>query len=487
MIKLAGYNVDKSFLKHLPAEHASHATPETFSAAYARISRSSLPVDRLRAQARKDVAQARQSNQNIIFGMGHHSVAEHSVFNFDVLDISRLALEALEHTRLASFTEKSQRYVTLEGGFHIPSDLDAGLIPKFSEQVRSLFALYQELTRDLLTHDLAGRSLEDLPRNERLQLECAAKEDARYVLPLATTGQVGMTVNGRTLEAMLRRLSLSPHAEVRALGTELHELVMPLAPSIILFPQPSPFETLWRTGAGEALSLPPSRDGHRDTAPDLVVLDHNGMGDRDNLAALMAEHTPFSFDQLRRFCRELPEPELRDRFLELFSSMQFHDATPRAFELPTLTFQARISAACYGQLKRHRMATLIAGPYDAALPPVIPPRLEALGRKTCIQDALERSAALGRLCNERSSGTGEYLYCNAHVRPVLMQANLREIYHLVRLRSDEHAQWDIRNLSLMLEEAVRGLFPLASLMLCGKSDFDRRRDSLFPKHFITTS
>ena len=82
-INLAGHNADRYFLK-------KGATPETLSAAYARISRSEDPVDVIRDKARRGVAKARRSNQNII-GMGHHSVAEHAVFNFDVIGISRLA------------------------------------------------------------------------------------------------------------------------------------------------------------------------------------------------------------------------------------------------------------------------------------------------------------------------------------------------------------------------------------------------------------
>ena len=43
-------------------------TPETISAAYARISRDARPVDELRAIARAEVEKARKSNDRIIFG-----------------------------------------------------------------------------------------------------------------------------------------------------------------------------------------------------------------------------------------------------------------------------------------------------------------------------------------------------------------------------------------------------------------------------------
>lgn len=46
--------------------------------------------------------------------MGHSSIAEHAVFNLDILGVSRLAVETIERFRLCSYTEKSQRYVRLE-------------------------------------------------------------------------------------------------------------------------------------------------------------------------------------------------------------------------------------------------------------------------------------------------------------------------------------------------------------------------------------
>jgi hypothetical protein len=52
-VKLAGFNVDAEILRQLKRDR--QLTPETLSAAYARISRSPLSVDQLRRQACLDV------------------------------------------------------------------------------------------------------------------------------------------------------------------------------------------------------------------------------------------------------------------------------------------------------------------------------------------------------------------------------------------------------------------------------------------------
>ncbi|MEQ8153226.1 MAG: FAD-dependent thymidylate synthase, partial [Smithellaceae bacterium] len=100
-ILLAGYNIDYDLICELKDKCAfdEDITPETLSAAYARISRSPKFVDELRQIARGEVEKARKSNRNIVFEMGHSSVAEHAVFNVDIIGVSRLLVEAIEKFR----------------------------------------------------------------------------------------------------------------------------------------------------------------------------------------------------------------------------------------------------------------------------------------------------------------------------------------------------------------------------------------------------
>ena len=87
-IFLAGYNVDSHILDEMKIKSGwkdNNVTPETLSASYARISRDPRDIDQLRDEACREVDRARKSNESIIFGMGHASVAEHAVFNFDII------------------------------------------------------------------------------------------------------------------------------------------------------------------------------------------------------------------------------------------------------------------------------------------------------------------------------------------------------------------------------------------------------------------
>ena len=151
-ILLAGYNLDYDLIRTLKDKSGlkQDLTPETISAAYARISRSPKPVNELREISREEVDKARQSNRNIVFEMGHSSVAEHAVFNIDVIGVSRLLVEEIEKFRLCSFTEKSQRYVLFNKDFVIPEEIkQANLTDLFTDTVKTqneyYHALYEKL------------------------------------------------------------------------------------------------------------------------------------------------------------------------------------------------------------------------------------------------------------------------------------------------------------------------------------------------------
>src|SRR5574337_702492 len=57
---------------------------------------------------------AKEFHEKWVVGYGHASVAEHAMAHLAVEDVSILASKVIEDTRLASYTEKSTRYVVFD-------------------------------------------------------------------------------------------------------------------------------------------------------------------------------------------------------------------------------------------------------------------------------------------------------------------------------------------------------------------------------------
>jgi len=482
-IVLAGYNVDREALDEVLRAFPGRLdlTPETLSAAYARISRDPRPADELRRAARREVEKARRSNAAIIFKMGHHSVAEHAVFNFDLMGISRLAIEEIEKFRLCSFTEKSQRYIKLGDDYVVPEEIvRAGRGDLFVETVRAQNAAYHDLYRKLRplffeTHPALAAD----PKHHSL-LDGWAKEDARYAVSLATEGQIGLTINARNLELMIRRLAAKPSAEIRAIGLHLAGEAARVAPSIVRYTEATAYdaetEEAFRDEAVQSLGSRPSaaagRSRRRGPVSSAVRLaEATPGGDERVLAALLHASWGGSFARCLREARRLPVRKKKALFLRVFERMEFYDLPPRAFEHAGLTFELTVSASCYAQLKRHRMATLTAQAYDPGLGVTVPPSIEAAGEAPRFRDIIGRTEAAYRILEEAAGPAAAYVLTNAHRRRVLLALNLRELTHLARLREDASAQWDIRRLAAEMSAAARARFPLAAMLLCGKDAY----------------
>ncbi len=433
---------------------ADNITPETISAAYARISRDPRPVDILRGESRHWVGKARRSNKKIIFGLGHSSVAEHAVFNFDIIGVSRYLSEYIQHHRLCSFTEKSQRYIRLGKDYIVPDEVhEIGLSDEFSTFVLRQFQRYNEICDALIE---LGVDPEE------------AGEDARYVLPFCVTTQMGMTINARNLEYLLRRAASSGCSEFKTFGETLYRTVDGVAPSVVKYTGATPY--LSQTEAAVDALIPASEPISDAADVDLRFVTPDA--DREVMRALAF-----------RLGKDLPESvtdeEMSEFFKEIFRRAQPWDPAPRELEYAVARFEIVISAAAYAQMKRHRMATMSAGPYDIRLGIMVPPAFRDNKAGEILTAAAEESAVLVRRIHERSPGAAPYALLSAHRRRVLIQISARELIHLSRMREDIHAQWDIRDLVAEMLDKVRPHMPNCLMTAVGKHRFDENHRDIY--------
>jgi flavin-dependent thymidylate synthase len=484
---LAGYNIDSDVIEELKRNSPPRedATPETLSASYARISRDPRPANELRAVARAEVERARRSNQNIIFKMGHHSVAEHAVFNFDIIGVSRLAIEEIERFRLCSYTEKSQRYITLGDDFVVPEEIKkAGKEEIFTSTIRAQNALYHKLYKRLKPYFFEMHK--DLAKNPKKHsmLDGWAKEDARYVVSLATEGQLGMTVNARNLELLIRRFASKKLAELKEFNHEIYNLAKEIAPSIILFTESIDFDSKTYDELEERAGslLEPS-----DRSDELIFLVEFTPGADDKLAAsLLHTVSSLSFEECLAKVKGFTRKQKQEFFKLAFKYMEFYDFPLREFEYVGLTYDLAISATCFAQLKRHRMATLTAQKYNPELGVTVPPSIEEIGARPEFMEMIDRTNNVYSDLKKTLEYGAEYILTNAHRRRVLLKVNARELYHVSRLREDASAQWDIRHIAGMMSKLAKKVMPLTCLLIGGKDaypDVYKRVFGRTPKFF----
>jgi len=479
---LAGYNVDSQVIeelkKHSPPR--DDLTPETLSASYARISRDPRPADELRALARAEVEKARRSNRNIIFKMGHHSVAEHAIFNFDVIGLSRLATEELERFRLSSYTEKSQRYITLGDDYLIPEEVkQAGKTEMFCRMIRTQNTLYHRLYDRLRPYMFEKhKKMAEDPKKHSL-LDGWAKEDARYIVSLATEGQLGMTINARNLELLIRRFASKKLAELKELNTKLYSLAKEVAPSIILFTEPNDFDS--KTYEELEITAQPFLPSSVRNQEDVSLVNYTEEADTRLIASLLHTSSSHSFEECLARSKELKPQQKKEFMYTAFQHLEFYDNVLREFEYVNLTFDLIVSASCFAQLKRHRMTTQTVQKYNPDLGVTLPPSVKAIGAEQEFLEMIERTNQIYREMKQDMDVGAEYVLTNAHRRRVLLQVNARELYHISRLREDATAQWDIKALVGKMVQLAKNVMPLTFLLCCGKDSYSKIYEKVFAK------
>ncbi|MEO0108984.1 MAG: FAD-dependent thymidylate synthase, partial [candidate division WOR-3 bacterium] len=447
-VVLAGFNVDAECVRELSVQARAMFSPETITAAYARISHSSESIEALRRSARRAVEKARQSNQAIILEQQHGSVSEHAVFNFDISGISRLAAEALESFRLASYTERSQRFVPVSDEFLIPEEIrQTPWIDEFVKLVESQYAYYHQLRERLLAHftekypELAGT-----PEGRR-RLETIAREDARYVTSLACQTHLGLSVNSRSLRHMLRRFASHQLVEVRRLGELMYEQVRPVAPSLVTGYAANDFDRRTAIELQEFAKriAVESSVFKRRVSSDVELVDYTLNADNKVLAALLFGASAMSYEECLRKASKMIMNQRRELFKTACQFMDVYNLPAREFEYVGLTFDLVVSAACFAQLKRHRMITLTAQHYNPSLGVTVPPSIEEIRELPHFREAAARCLDLYDRVAQHSQVAAQYVLSNAHQRRALVSVNARELYHITRLREDKTAQWDIRD------------------------------------------
>lgn len=148
-----------------------------------------------------------------IVDKGHGSVLEHCVFTFSIEGISRACSHQLVRHRIASYSQQSQRYVNgSKFSYVIPPEIEK------NENFKKAFDSYMKNTMNFY-NGLVALGIK--------------KEDARYLLPNATTTNIVVTMNARELLHFIE-LRSSPRAqwEIRELAQEMLRQLKEVAPVI---------------------------------------------------------------------------------------------------------------------------------------------------------------------------------------------------------------------------------------------------------------
>lgn len=210
------------------------AFPQNLISVAAKLCYSEKSIDKVIEKTTDENAEKFVEN---LLDFGHESPIEHVSFTFAVEGVSRSLLAQITRHRIASFSVRSQRYVSEENfSFVTPPEIEN------DEEAKEVFLSFIKNSKDcynkllkILTKNSKEKLVKSGVREDVAEKRASKKaaEDSRFVLPNACETQFIVTMNARSLLNFFRlRCCNRAQWEINNLACLMLKLVYPIAPAI---------------------------------------------------------------------------------------------------------------------------------------------------------------------------------------------------------------------------------------------------------------
>lgn len=207
--------------------------PEQVIAAAARLCYSSATIDDLMLKG-EDVEKTKEYI-DMLMSLGHESPIEHVTFTFGIEGISRACSHQLVRHRIASYSQKSQRYVNeKQFGYVTPPVIENnGEAKGYFDTTMEYLQKQYDLIREAIIDQYVKEGMDEKVAEKK------ANEDARFVLPNACETSIVVTMNIRSLFNFFKhRCCNRAQWEIRDVADEMLRQCMEVAPNIFKYAGP---------------------------------------------------------------------------------------------------------------------------------------------------------------------------------------------------------------------------------------------------------
>jgi thymidylate synthase ThyX len=414
--------------------------------------------------------------ERVLVGYGDDSVAELGGAHIACEQVSNIAAKALEDSRIGlAPLEKSTRYVAFDrkvGGRYAycrePAIMASPHATRYEAVLDNLFDTYAALIDPMLAW-VQARTPRDEHTSERAYASATrarALDLLRGLLPMATLTNVGLFGNGRAFEYLLTRLASSPHPEVRDIGQAMQHELDQLIPAFVKRAKSergahyARYMADNRARVAEAARVLLPTDTSAD-APTVQLVDYEADAEVKTVAAILYPHTDQTLAQVRAHADMLTAEE-RARIIAAYVGERASrfQRPGRAFEEVFYTFDLLADLGAYRDLQRHRMLTQERQRYTVRHGYMTPPDLEAAGLAEPYRRALEHAAETVEQIGTDLPDAAQYAVPFAFRVRWRVKLNLREVYHLVELRSGRQGHPAYRAIAQEMYRQIAAVHPI---------------------------
>lgn len=449
---------------------------------------------------------AKQFHEKYIIGYGHGSVAEHSTVHIAVENVSIYAAKTIEDSRLASYTEKSTRYTTFDSeNVYIPEEFNEEEKKAYLEATTYLINTYKELNDEYVEKIKAKKTRGTKQSEDGYNMACQATafDDLRYLLPISSKTNLGITANARELAHMITKLRSHPLKEIQDIGDKIYTEGCKICPTLIKYAEASDYQRSYykrtlvdkipdsQNFANKTKTYKPyiynttqwNFDKEYDDSSNYVNLDIYS----EKLTLRSLSHYSTKSDLLSKIISDVPHTlwgctddertDIINKLNMLFENRGKFDAAPRELENVDLAFCFIVDYGAWRDIQRHRLATQTISPITPYFGMSVPRYMEEFGFKNKYDEAMQKSIDVYNILKQNNPIAASYVLPLATKVFATYKSNLRNLFHFAELRSTKQGHYSYRDIAQKVYLIIKEIIPeLAPHMRVDMEDYVLTRD-----------
>ena len=410
------------------------------------------------------MALVKANNEKWVVGYGHASVAEHAVLSIAIENVSILASKVIEDNRLASYTEKSTRYQIFDKGrYYKPASvMQSKYGARYQDTLDDMFEKYEIVVGKLIEYIKKQQPLTADQPLKYWEASCKAQacDVARYLLPTATYTNLGMTINARGLEYALVKFLSHPLEELRAIGREMKEVALKVTPTLIKFADEREYikqhvELIRTESCNHYEGISPEQPR---SAVELVW--HDPLAVEKYITALLYHGGQQSYHQIFQTASRMSWRE-KERIVDAsFVQRGPFDAPPRECEVVEYMHDILMDYGAFRDIQRHRMSTQMNQDVTVVHGYEMPYKISEAHLESEFETAMARAAELYHEVSGDFPYEAQYCVPLAYRKRTLVSWNLRELHHVIALRSTPKGHPSYRRIAQQLYSTIEQVHPL---------------------------
>ena len=440
----------------------------------------------------------------VLIEYGDDSVAELGIAQIAIEGISNIAVKKIEDRRIGmSYLEKSSRYVAWDKKidnmykfYRDPAIMNSKFADSYVDSCNLDFDVYSKNIQPMIDHvrgkePIANFKFKDSTLGKEVvftklkndsdiksatfiynaSTKAKALDILRGLLPASTLTNVGVTGNGRAFEYLLTILFGSSLEEERALAQKIkHELDT----TIKSFVRRSDdkygvamqeyLKKLQKTGLSLANKVKTKAAG-----PSVQLVESEPESDAINkiVAAAMYEQSHgSSYRDILLYVKKMSSLE-KIKIINTFAKLRENrrQRLPRAFEMTQYTFDIIGNFGMFRDLHRHRILTLERQLLTTDHGYVTPKEIGEIGVEKEYKECMNLSKRVFDSLRTKYPDQAQYVVNFAYNYPFFMRLNLREITHLIELRTIPQGHIDYRQVAQKMFLAIKKTHPNLSKII----------------------